>query len=45
MSYILIVRKYNWKLPRDSIHKDGVKTTGVDVVGPSNLDIEFSKIY
>jgi cholesterol 24(S)-hydroxylase len=40
-----IVRKYTWKLPQDSIHKDGLKASGLAVVTPIDLKVEFTKLY
>jgi cholesterol 24(S)-hydroxylase len=39
------VKKYTWKLPEDSIHKDGVKIAGIGLVGPTNLKVDFTKRY
>jgi hypothetical protein len=39
------VKKFTWKLPKDSIHVGGVKTAGIGVISPKDLKIEFTKNY
>lgn len=42
----MIVRKYTWKLPKESIHKDQVvPKTAAFIIGPKDLEIEFEKRY
>ncbi|KAI8879154.1 cytochrome P450 [Backusella circina FSU 941] len=41
----MLLRKFTWTLPDDSIHKDGLKATGQNVIGPKNLYVEFIRIY
>lgn len=44
-STFLLVRKFTWTLPDDSIHKESLKVTGNTVIGPKNLHVEFTKLY
>lgn len=44
MRYIL-VRKFSWLTPENSIHKHGLVTTGVNIQSPIDLDIAFHKLY
>ncbi|ORZ15229.1 cytochrome P450 [Absidia repens] len=43
----MLLRKYKWKLPSDSIHANGLKTHGVafGIISSTNLDIDFEKRY
>ncbi|KAI8886510.1 cytochrome P450 [Backusella circina FSU 941] len=41
----MLLRKYTFKLPENSIHKDKLITTGTIVVGPTFLDINFKRRY
>ncbi|KAI8366859.1 cytochrome P450 [Blakeslea trispora] len=41
----MLLRKYTWKLPEDSIHKHGVVTIGAGIASPAKLDIDFTKRY
>ncbi|KAI8881514.1 cytochrome P450 [Backusella circina FSU 941] len=41
----MLLRKYTWVLPKDSIHKDGLIATGLAMIGPHNLNVEFTKRY
>ena len=42
---ILLVRKYEWHLPENSIHKHGVATKGFALVTPKDLNIVFKRRY
>ncbi|KAI7897291.1 cytochrome P450 [Mucor mucedo] len=42
---IMMARKYVWSLPKDSIHKDGMVINGMDIVGPKELILDFTKRY
>lgn len=37
----MIVRKYEWNLSKDSIHKNGVIIAGMDNIGPRDLVLDF----
>ncbi|KAL1934596.1 hypothetical protein VTP01DRAFT_6778 [Rhizomucor pusillus] len=39
----LLLRKYEWSLPEDSIHKDRLITTNAGVITPKDLKIMFRK--
>ncbi|KAG2211279.1 hypothetical protein INT47_006399 [Mucor saturninus] len=41
----MIVRKYKWSLPHDSIHKNGMVIAGIDSIGPKELVLNFTKRY
>jgi cytochrome P450 len=41
----MMARKYEWSLPKDSIHKDGMIITGMDIIGPKELVLDFTKRY
>ncbi|KAI8146538.1 cytochrome P450 [Fennellomyces sp. T-0311] len=41
----MLLRKYEWSLPADSIHKDMLKTSGLGVIKPDHLTISFTKRY
>ncbi|KAI8094932.1 cytochrome P-450 cyp509A1 [Gilbertella persicaria] len=41
----MLLRKYDWSLPKDSIHKHGVLTSGLFLAGPKDLEITFKKRY
>lgn len=42
---VITVRKYEWTLPEDSVHKDGVKLGSFLNVAPQNLTIVFKNRY
>ncbi|OBZ85840.1 hypothetical protein A0J61_06113 [Choanephora cucurbitarum] len=42
-SYTL--RRYTWKLPDDSIHKNGVISVGASITNTAKLDIDFTRRY
>ncbi|KAI8146535.1 cytochrome P450 [Fennellomyces sp. T-0311] len=41
----MLLRKYKWYLPEDSIHKNGVVTDGYVAMRPKNLQLTFQKRY
>ncbi|KAI8146009.1 cytochrome P-450 cyp509A1, partial [Fennellomyces sp. T-0311] len=41
----MLLRKYEWTLPENSIHKDRVITSGFGVISPVDLYIDFKKRY
>ncbi|KAI8884558.1 cytochrome P-450 cyp509A1 [Backusella circina FSU 941] len=41
----MLLRKYTWVLPDDSIHQESLKTKGQGLVGPIDLDIKFKRRY
>ncbi|KAI7891077.1 cytochrome P450 [Mucor mucedo] len=41
----MMVRKYEFCLPKDSIHKDGMIIAGMDLIGPKELVLDFTKRY
>ncbi|KAI8879152.1 cytochrome P450 [Backusella circina FSU 941] len=41
----MLLRKYTWTLPEDSVHMDDVITTGIMVIGPTPMDIVFTKNF
>lgn len=41
----MMLRKYTWELPADSIHRDGVKLNEVNTVAPRTLSIIFQQRY
>lgn len=41
----MMAKKFQWSLPKDSIHKDGMFVEGIDVMGPKDLILEFTKRY
>ncbi|KAI8647570.1 cytochrome P450, partial [Parasitella parasitica] len=41
----MMLRKFTWKLPADSIHKDQVVTQGLNLISPFDLKIQFEKRY
>ncbi|KAL9541602.1 hypothetical protein MBANPS3_009026 [Mucor bainieri] len=41
----MMLRKYTWSLPEDSVHKGKIETMGLDVVGPVNCPLHFKKRY
>ncbi|KAI8380389.1 cytochrome P-450 cyp509A1 [Blakeslea trispora] len=41
----MLLRKYTWSLPKDSIHKNGPISAGIMVLGPVDLEIELQKRY
>ncbi|ORZ04759.1 cytochrome P450 [Absidia repens] len=40
-----LLRKYEWRLPEDSIHKNEAVTTNIGVLTAKNLDIIFKRRY
>ncbi|CAO3597966.1 unnamed protein product [Absidia cylindrospora] len=40
-----LLRKYEWELPDDSIHKDGLVTSNSNLMFPQNVKIRFHKRY
>jgi cytochrome P450 len=44
-SYFFLVRKYEWRLPENSIHKDEVITETVGLLTAKNLEIIFKRRY
>ncbi|KAI7873546.1 cytochrome P450, partial [Lichtheimia hyalospora FSU 10163] len=41
----MLLRKYEWQLPNDSIHKEKLQTVGTGFVKPKELFITFKKRY
>lgn len=41
----MLVRKYKWKLPEDSVHKEHFQTRGYTLVTAQDLDIIFERLY
>ncbi|KAI9257781.1 cytochrome P450 [Helicostylum pulchrum] len=41
----MLLRKYSWTTPQNSIHKDRVVSTGMAVIVTYELDIKFKKRY
>ena len=41
----MAARKYEWSLPEDSIHRNGMIVNGVDIVGPKELVLDFKKRF
>ncbi|KAI9476252.1 MAG: cytochrome P450 [Benjaminiella poitrasii] len=41
----MILRKYSWELPKNSIHQERVKVKGLGVNGPRDLEIQFKKRF
>ena len=41
----MLVRKYKWKLPEDSVHKEQLQTRGYTLVTAQDLDIIFERLY
>ncbi|KAI9473441.1 MAG: cytochrome P450 [Benjaminiella poitrasii] len=41
----MLLRKFTWSLPEDSIHKDKVITSGTFFIGPHKLYMTFKKRY
>ncbi|CAO3594952.1 unnamed protein product [Absidia cylindrospora] len=41
----MLLRKYEWSLPEDSIHRNGVQIGNFQNVAPESLDIKFSSRY
>ncbi|KAI7899442.1 cytochrome P450 [Cokeromyces recurvatus] len=42
---LMLLRKYVWNLPDDSIHKDKIITAGMFIIAPQNLKITFQRRY
>ncbi|KAI9469994.1 MAG: cytochrome P450 [Benjaminiella poitrasii] len=42
---LMLLRKYVWSLPDNSIHKDRIITTGMFIIAPQNLEITFQSRY
>ncbi|KAI8891346.1 cytochrome P450 [Backusella circina FSU 941] len=41
----MLLKKYTFTLPEDSIHKDKLILNGIGILGPRNLNIKFKKRY
>ncbi|KAI8368533.1 cytochrome P450 [Blakeslea trispora] len=41
----MLLRRYTWKLPEDSIHKNGVVSIGAGITSTAKLDIDFTRRY
>ncbi|KAI7905066.1 cytochrome P450 [Cokeromyces recurvatus] len=41
----MLLRKFTWKIPENSIHKDKLNTAGSFFIGPHILDMVFKKRY
>ncbi|EPB82964.1 hypothetical protein HMPREF1544_10309 [Mucor circinelloides 1006PhL] len=41
----MMAKKFQWCLPKDSIHQDGMSVEGIDVIGPKDLVLKFEKRY
>ncbi|CDH59519.1 cytochrome p450 [Lichtheimia corymbifera JMRC:FSU:9682] len=41
----MLLRKYEWHLPEDSIHKERIQTMGLAVIKPKDLKLTFKKRY
>ncbi|KAI8063424.1 cytochrome P450 [Gilbertella persicaria] len=41
----MLLRKYIWTLPEDSIHKHGIISQGHGIVGPAQVNINFKKRF
>ncbi|KAI8330262.1 cytochrome P450 [Choanephora cucurbitarum] len=41
----MLLRRYTWKLPENSIHKNGVVPVGASITSPARLDIDFTRRY
>ncbi|KAM3583176.1 hypothetical protein VKS41_004927 [Umbelopsis sp. WA50703] len=41
----MMVRKYEWDLAPGSPHENGIVMSGMDIIGPKNLQLVFKKIY
>ncbi|KAG2204329.1 hypothetical protein INT47_009371 [Mucor saturninus] len=41
----MLLRKYTWETPENSIHKERVVCFGVGIIAPQALDIKFQKRY
>ncbi|CAO3597963.1 unnamed protein product [Absidia cylindrospora] len=41
----MMLRKYEWTLPADSIHHDHVITNNIEVMNPINMKITFTRRY
>lgn len=39
----MMLRKYTWELPADSIHRDGIKLKEVNTAAPRTLSVVFQK--
>ncbi|KAI9306770.1 cytochrome P450 [Cunninghamella echinulata] len=39
------LRKYEWSLPEDSIHKDGLITNNLFIISPKDLKLKFKRRY
>ncbi|ORZ22410.1 cytochrome P450 [Absidia repens] len=42
---VMLLRKYEWELPEDSIHRNGVKIQNFQNAAPESLEIKFSSRY
>ncbi|KAI7881134.1 cytochrome P450 [Lichtheimia hyalospora FSU 10163] len=41
----MLLRKYEWRLPKDSIHKEKIQTRGLGIIQPIDLFVTFNKRY
>ncbi|KAI7883978.1 cytochrome P450 [Lichtheimia hyalospora FSU 10163] len=41
----MLLRKYEWQLPENSIHKHGMVTKGLSIINPKDLHIVFKRRY
>ncbi|KAI9472922.1 cytochrome P450 [Zychaea mexicana] len=41
----MMVRKYEWSLPKDSIHKERLQASGLIVNSPKDFYLNFKKLY
>lgn len=42
---IMMARRYEWSLPENSVHRDGLRVKGTDVIGPDTLVLDFKRRY
>ncbi|KAF7726767.1 cytochrome P450-dit2 [Apophysomyces ossiformis] len=45
VSMAMLLRKYEWDIPEDSIHKNGIKLDHFQPVAPASLKINFRRRY
>ncbi|KAL9545818.1 hypothetical protein MBANPS3_006962 [Mucor bainieri] len=41
----MILRRYTWSLPEDSVHQGKIETKGLGIVGPANCHLQFKKRF
>ncbi|KAI7848637.1 cytochrome P450 [Circinella umbellata] len=41
----MLLRKYEWSLPENSIHKEKILTEGLQIIKPKDLFVKFTKRY